>query len=78
MNWNEVLFFIERVEGKEQLIRLAQYFAFFINAISKNTKHISIARKAQKISGNLSIVRKVLRFGMPLRLLLTICYQNIN
>jgi hypothetical protein len=60
------LLFLEKVEGKEQLIRLAQYIAFFLQAVFKRTCYTSFTRKNQKLSGNLSIVRKVLRFGMPL------------
>ena len=75
LNSTEIMLFIEKVEGKEQLIRMTQYFWFLVHAVLKNTKYISLTRKAQKLSGNLSIVRKVLRFGMPLAVLLNIYYR---
>jgi hypothetical protein len=60
------LIFTQKVQSKEQLIRLAQYFSFLMQALLKYTKYSKATKKFQKLSGNLSIVRKVLRFGMPL------------
>jgi len=66
------LIFTEKVQAKEQLIRLAQYSSFLMQAILKHTSYTQATKKFQKLSGNLSIVRKVLRFGMPLIVLSSI------
>ena len=75
MNSKKILMFIEKVEGKEQLIRLVQYFAFAVHAALKNTRFVNFAQKAQKLSGNLSITRKVLRFGMPFAVVLNVFHR---
>jgi Peroxisomal biogenesis factor 11 (PEX11) len=77
LNTQEVLFYIEKIEGKDQAIRLAQYLGFLVQALLKNTKYVSLIRKTQKFTGNLSIVRKVLRFGVILKVLRAI-YHTLS
>ncbi|OMJ68322.1 hypothetical protein SteCoe_34273 [Stentor coeruleus] len=74
----EAVLFLEKVEAKELLIRATQYFAFLIHALLKNSKYQDLTKKSQKISGNLSIVRKVLRFGMPLGVFLNIRHRFLT
>ena len=71
-NPKEFFIFLEKLKGKEQMIRFVQYSAFLVLALTNRTKYISLTRKAQKLSGNLSMVRKVLRFGMPITNILNI------
>lgn len=73
---NEILKCIEKFKAKEQLIRLVQYLSFLTQALLKNTKYTSVTLKAKKLSGNLSIVRKVLRFGMPVQVIMNIISRS--
>lgn len=72
------LIFTDKVQTKEQLIRLTQYSSFLLQALLKHTSYTQATKKFQKLSGNLSIVRKVLRFGMPFVILSSIASELHN
>ena len=61
--------------GREKIMRLVQYFLWFLNNVKKNSK---LGSKAIEISAHLGLVRRVLRFGAPLGTILAMVQRKYN
>ncbi|CAG9327271.1 unnamed protein product [Blepharisma stoltei] len=68
---------LNQSDFREQCIRLVQYFSLGIKSGLKYTNMNEISKKAGRLNGNLHMVRKVLRFGMPIGVLITL-YRRLS
>ena len=57
--------------GRDKACRMIQYLSKFIIPVlaAQGPRHIDLKERLEKLAGNMSLTRKVLRFGLPIPLI---------
>lgn len=71
---------LKRMDFKENMMKLSQYFAKIIYERLGFTNYSETALKANKLSYDISLARKLLRFGAPIGVIISLVkkYRSNN
>jgi hypothetical protein len=59
-----IIRFLASAQGREKSLRLGQYALMFLSRLSREESWLN--KQALNISAHLSLIRKVMRFGVPI------------
>jgi hypothetical protein len=75
---DKVLKYMSSFSGREKALRTVQYVTRTIYGALRNSSYKDLAEKAWNLSRNIALVRKVLRFGMPIGVTINLIRRQLG